>query len=88
MVVAIQTRSIRPAKFSRAIKIKHQLITPFQRLWWHLHAYTVIFGLMLLTGFSLIVLSLYGSLASFLFAIRATFYPAAAPIAKPANTTK
>lgn len=69
MVVAIQTQAIQPSKFSYLVKLKYWLIAPFQKIWWHTHAYSVIFGVMGLTMLSVIVLYLYDHFSK-IFSIR------------------
>ena len=63
MTIAIQSKPTRSSTFHLPIPLFYRLFAPFQRLWWHTQAYTVIFGVMALTGLSVIVLYLHDHLS-------------------------
>jgi hypothetical protein len=59
MAIALQNQSITYSKPHPLTKFYYRLFAPFKRLWWHIHAYSVIFGVMSLTALSLVALFIY-----------------------------
>lgn len=59
MTIALQNQSGTYSRTYPLTKVYYWLGAPFKRLWWHIHAYSVIVGIMILTAFSMIALFVY-----------------------------
>ena len=78
MVIAIQTQSVDSSNSSfksSIMKVSRQLTSPFLRLWWHIRAYSGIFGIMVLAVLSVLVLYVYDKFSKTLFTIRQELHP-------------
>lgn len=73
MAIAIQSQSKRSSSFYLLTKLRYWLFDPFRWLWWHLHAYSVILGIMALTVFSVIVLYGYEQLRAWGISLQKRF---------------
>ncbi len=54
-----QTKAVQPAKGAGLSKLMSWAIAPLYRLWWHIHAYATVLGILFLTLLSLIALYFY-----------------------------
>jgi len=62
MTIAIQPKLVRTSTLHPLVKLNARLTAPMQRLWWHIHAYAVIFAVMTLSVLSVIVLFIHDRL--------------------------